>query len=168
MPLLLGSVAIKCGFGLALRRLLKSPLPRRTLLLRLSLGTVIAANLGLLFYFNYANFFLRSLNGAVGTSFGALDIILSCSTATAPLYRLDTDARTKDDPAERDFPTSEATRRGFQALDMGPIFAADYREHRAYFDFYPLDRHLSAYGNALVAQHIAALLETRSTPEPQR
>lgn len=108
------------------------------------------------------------LDGIVSAGITPSRVVLVLDSDRFALYRRDSDARTKDDPAERDFLMSEATRRGFQVLDMSPIFAADYRGHRTYFDFYPLDRHLNAYGNALVAQHIAALLETRSTPEPQR
>jgi D-alanyl-lipoteichoic acid acyltransferase DltB (MBOAT superfamily) len=92
LPLMLGSIAANYGFGRLLVYLRQRERTKRELWLVLAVAVV--ANLGLLFYFKYANFFLRSVNDAAGTAFHPLDIILpigiSFFTFTQIAYLVDT------------------------------------------------------------------------------
>ena len=68
LPLLLGSILFNFLVGKAMGAL---PRARKPLLVLGLLG-----NLGLLGYFKYANFFLDNLNWLLGTSIGALSLLL--------------------------------------------------------------------------------------------
>ena len=71
LPLLLGSILFNFLVGKAMGAL---PRARKPLLVLGLLG-----NLGLLGYFKYANFFLDNLNWLLGTSIGALSLLLTLS-----------------------------------------------------------------------------------------
>jgi hypothetical protein len=86
-------------------------------------------------------------------------IVLVLDSDRYALYRGTTDVQPKDDARQRALLAAEARGRGFQVIDMAPIFAADWQVHRTHFDYYPLDRHLDGYGNALIARAIAQRIE---------
>ena len=71
VPLLLGSVAFNFGMGLALARHREKPRATRTLL---ALG--VAANLLLLGYFKYADFFITNWNLAFDARLDPLHLVL--------------------------------------------------------------------------------------------
>ena len=72
VPLLLGSIVFNYLAGRAIGRAQGIRPARAKWLLALA----IAANLGLLGYFKYADFFIASVNSAAGTNFGLLRIVL--------------------------------------------------------------------------------------------
>ncbi len=102
--------------------------PRRR---RLLLGISLAANLGLLCYFKYANFFLESLRAAcdaagLGSSFPVLSVVLpvgiSFYTFEAINYTVDVYRRRA--PAERSLPNFMLFILFFPHLVAGPIVRA--------------------------------------------
>jgi alginate O-acetyltransferase complex protein AlgI len=93
LPLMLGSIAANYAFGRLLRFLHRRGSDaqyQRWLVLAFA----VVANLALLFYFKYANFFLSNVNGVLGTTFNSLDIVLpigiSFFTFTQIAYVVDT------------------------------------------------------------------------------
>lgn len=70
--LLLGSIVFNYTAGNALVRLGAVQAAPRKFLLALS----VAANLGLLVYFKYANFFVTTVNAALGTTYGLAEVLL--------------------------------------------------------------------------------------------
>jgi alginate O-acetyltransferase complex protein AlgI len=94
LPLLVGSIVVNYMFGHVLRSLARADGRGSERARKAVLILAIAANLGLLFYFKYANFFIRSAGNVLGTSLGVLDVVLpigiSFFTFTQIAYLVDT------------------------------------------------------------------------------
>jgi alginate O-acetyltransferase complex protein AlgI len=92
VPLLVASVVANYlfGYGILRARAAGSPVARRLLV------TAIAANLAVLGYFKYANFFVRSVSAVSGAHLGTFDILLplgiSFFTFTQIAYLVDVHA----------------------------------------------------------------------------
>lgn len=71
LPILLGSIVVNYGVGTLLRTKPWDELVRRWVLIA---GLVF--NIGLLGYYKYADFFISTLNGATGTNFNLIHLLL--------------------------------------------------------------------------------------------
>lgn len=108
------------------------------------------------------------VEGVAATGVPPARVVLVLDSDRYALYDAHLASVPKDAPPARALLASEARRRGFTVVDMDATFRADWNVHHRTFDYYPMDRHWNAHGNALAAARIDAALAPvlRDSPAP--
>jgi hypothetical protein len=111
-----------------------------------------------------ADWFLDQLPASLGVAPRCIVLLLDADRYA--IYKPELASIPKDAPAARAYAAEEARRRGFQVIDLGPIFRERYAADHQKFDHYPIDRHWNRRGHGVAAEEAFRLLAAPNGAAP--
>ncbi len=106
--------------------------------------------------FAVADWFLNGLRRDSGIAPGCVVLLIDADRYA--IYDADQASRAKDPAPLRAYFIHRARALGYHAVDMEPLFRADYARRRLKFDHWPIDRHWNRRGHELAAQAVMSEL----------